>query len=81
MTPRWERLSGVEICPHPGVAGLCRLDPYRVVDEMTVVNSEHGENIRFLLQVQRLVVPRPASVGSMSHNEDQTRIDIIEQQT
>jgi hypothetical protein len=72
MILRWETLSGVEECLHPGMAGLCRSDLYRVVDDWMVVNSKPGDNIRFPPQDRQLVVPRPAGI------EDQTRIEITE---
>jgi hypothetical protein len=75
MILRWETLSGVENYLHPGMAGLCRSDLYRVLDDWMVVNSKPAENIRFPPRVRQLVVPRPAGV------EDQTRIEITEQRT
>jgi hypothetical protein len=47
------------------LAGPCQSGPFRAVNEVKVVKPKPGENIGFLLQAQRLVVPRPASVGIM----------------
>jgi hypothetical protein len=71
MTPRWERLSGVEIFLSD-MAGLCPLDLHQVADGMTVVNSGAGENIHFLPQVRRLVVAMPVNVGRYNENQQES---------